>query len=154
MINDVLEAGFKPKIMGCYMFFKSKRRLLLLGIDFSIMLAVYGLSLLVSVFASETNQLALETTGYVFNFLIFSLLIFSLRFATHCYSNVWRYANSLVFIKVVAADAAGGILALIITKFIESVDIGLWMSCSFVTMCNIVTLSSRFVYQFYYRSRN
>ena len=71
-----------------------------------------------------------------------------------CYSNVWRYANSAVFIKEVVADAIGGMTAVIITHFISYVDIGLWMGCSFVTMCNIATLSSRFIYQLYYRNRN
>ncbi len=135
-------------------FFKNKRRIILLGIDFSIMLAVYALSLIVSVFASPVNQLTLEPLGYILNALVFSVCIFASRCAFHCYSNVWRYANSLVFLKQVFADAIGGITAVLVTHFIDYVDIGLWMGCSFVTMCNIATLSSRFVYQLYYRSRN
>ena len=136
------------------MFFKNRRRFLLLGLDLAIMLAVYALALISSIFASPNNALTLEPLGYILNGVIFALLLFSARFFLHCYSNVWRYANSLVFLKLVVADAIGGIIAVVLTHFIPFVDIGLWMGCSFVTMCDIATLSSRFVYQFYYRTRN
>ncbi len=136
------------------MFFKSNRRFILLGVDFCIMLFVYALSLLVSVFASPQNQLSLEPLGYVLNGLVFVVLIFASRFFIRCYSNVWRYANSTVFLSLVIADAVGGMAAVLITHFINYLDIGLWMGCSFVTMCNILTLTSRFAYQLYYKNRN
>ena len=135
-------------------FLKNKRRLTLLSVDFIIMLGVYALSLIVSVFASPQNQLLLQPLGYILNGFIFAFCIFASRMIGKCYSNVWRYANSLVFLKLVVCDAIGGIAAVLITHFINYVDIGLWMGCSFVTMCNIATLASRFVYQLYYRNRN
>ena len=134
-------------------FFKNKRRLTLFGIDFSVMTAVYCLSLLVSVFDSPSNQLSLDFFGYALNLLIFAFCIFTARCALHCYSNVWRYANSLVFIKQVIADAVGGIVAVLATYFVPYLNIGFWMGCAFVCMTDIVTLSSRFVYQFHYRNR-
>ena len=133
---------------------KSKRRLALLGIDLVIFIAVYALSLLVSVFASPTNELALSPLEYALNFLIFLVFILGARFLLRSYSNVWRYANSLVFLTLILADVIGGILAVLLTYFIGYVNIGLWMGCSFVAMCNVATLSSRFVYQLYYRNRN
>ena len=133
---------------------KNKRRLALLFIDFIILMGVYALSFIVSVFASTTNSLYLSPFGYILNALIFVFFIFASRIAAGSYANVWRYANSLVYMRLGVADAVGGIIALLVTHFISYVDIGLWMSCSFVTMCNIATLSSRFVYQYYYRSRN
>ncbi len=135
-------------------FLKNKRRFALLSVDFVIMIAVYALSLVVSVFASPQNQLLLQPLGYILNGLIFSICIFVSRMIGRCYSNVWRYANSLVLLKLVVCDAIGGMAAVLITHFINYVDIGLWMGCSFVTMCNIATLASRFVYQLYYRNRN
>ena len=133
---------------------KNKRRLALLFIDFIILMGVYGLSFIVSIFASTTNSLSLTPLGYILNALIFAFFIFAARIFIGTYVNVWRYANSLVYMRLVVADAIGGMVALLVTHFISYVDIGLWMSCSFVTMCNIATLSSRFVYQYYYRSRN
>ena len=85
---------------------------------------------------------------------IFIAFIFAVRIFSGAYASLWRYANSLVFLKFVIADAVGGVIALVLTHFIDYVDIGLWMSCSFVAMCNIATLSSRFAYQYYYRSHN
>lgn len=136
------------------MFLKNKRRLILLGIDFCIMIAVYLLCLIVSVFASPFNQLTLDPLGYILNALIFAALIFAARITIRGYSNVWRYANSIVFLKQIVADAVGGMAAVLITYFISYVNIGLWMGCSFVAMCNVATLASRFVYQLYYRSRS
>ncbi len=135
-------------------FFKNKRRFILLGIDLFIMIFVYCVALLVSVFASSENKLLLQTGGYFLNFLLFVTLIFGARIFLRCYSNVWRYANSLVFLKLVLADAVGGIIAVLISYFINYINTGEWMSCAFVCMANIATLSSRFVYQLYYRSRN
>lgn len=134
--------------------FKSKRQALLVSIDFAIMFAVYGLSLLVSVFQRPDNALLLTPLGYVLNALIFIACLFAARLVMKCYSNVWRYANSVAFLRLVLADAIGGIVAVLATHFISYVNIGLWMGCSFVTMCNIATLSSRFTYQLYYRSKN
>jgi len=136
------------------MFLKNKRRLILLGIDFCIMIAVYLLCLIVSVFASPLHQLTLDPLGYILNALIFAALIFAARITIRGYSNVWRYANSIVFLKQIVADAVGGMAAVLITYFIGYVNIGLWMGCSFVAMCNVATLASRFIYQLYYRSRN
>ena len=135
-------------------FFKSKRRIFIYGIDLFIMMAVYALSLIVSVFASPDNALLLAPLGYILNAAVFVACIFCARFALRCYSNVWRYANSVVFLTQVVADAIGGIAAVLITHFIDYINIGIWMGCSFVTMCNIATLSSRFVYQLYYRNKN
>ncbi len=133
---------------------KSKRRILLLGVDACILLAVYALCLLVSVFATVENKLTLTVPGYTINFAVFVICIFSARIAMRSYSNVWRYANSLVFLKLIVADAIGGMAAVLITHFIYYVDIGVWMGCALVTMSNIVTLVSRFIYQLYYKNKS
>ena len=136
------------------MFLKNKRRFVVLLIDLFIIFALYGLSVIVSVFASDTNSLALKPLGYVINLAVFSLLLTLFRVVFKCYSNILRYANSTAFLRQVLADALGGISAVVITSFISYIHIGLWMGCAFVMMVDIATLSSRFVYQLYYRSRN
>ena len=135
-------------------FLRKKRRLILLFIDLWIMAAVYGLCVIVSVFSSPTQSLSLHPLGYISNFLIFALVIVVTRAGLRCYSNIWRYANSTVFLRQVVADAIGGIIVVLVTSFIPYVHIGLWMGCAFVTMSDIATLSSRFVYQLYYKNRN
>ena len=133
---------------------KNKRRLVLLCIDFCILAAVYGLCVIVSVFAAENHSLDIEPLGYLLNFIIFAFVLITVRAGFRCYSNVCRYANSTVFLNQVVADAIGGMTVVVATYFIPYVHIGLWMGCAFVTMSDIATLSSRFVYQLYYRSRN
>ena len=117
--------------------FKSKRQTFLFLIDFVIMLAVYALAFLVSVFQTPNDGLRLDPFGYVLNALAFVVCLFAARIAVKCYSNVWRYANSVSFLRLMVADAIGGIVAVTVTHFIAYVNIGFWMGCSFVTMANM-----------------
>ncbi|MBO5879766.1 MAG: polysaccharide biosynthesis protein [Clostridia bacterium] len=133
-------------------FLKNKRRLILIGLDIGIMMAAYAAIILADIFAAD--KLKLEPLGYAFNFAIFLILGLCVRFSFSCYSNVWRYANSLVFLKLIVADAISGLAATIITHFIPYVNIGAWESLSLFCMYNIATLCSRFVYQLYYKTKN
>ena len=135
-------------------FLKNKRRLIVLAIDLWIMAAVYLLCVLASVFASSDHSLQKEPVGYLINFIVFAFVLTLCRAWLRCYSNIWRYANSTVFLRQVLADAIGGVLVVVVTYFIQFIHIGLWMGCAFVTMSDIATLSSRFVYQYYYRNKN
>ena len=135
-------------------FLKNRRRVLLFGIDAMLFVAVYAFALLVSVFSSPSGSLKLDEWGYVLNCAIFFVCIFTARIILRTYSNVWRYANALVFLKTVAADAAGGVCAVLITHFIPFANIGLWMGSAFVCMANVITLTSRFAYQYKYRYQN
>ena len=132
-------------------FFKNRRRLALLGIDFAIIAAVYALTLLISLLAED--GVASRLYIYFANFFIFAFAILSARVIVGIYSSVWRFANSFSFLKLVIADCLGGCLAVVITK-IAFLSIGSWKECTFVCMLNIVTLVSRFVYQHKYRRRN
>ena len=85
------------------------------------------------------------------NFIVLAFFVFCARITARVYSIVWRYANSLSFLKIVIADVVGGITGLFITYFIQKIFIGLYQTISLVAMCNVVTLVSRFVYQQKYR---
>ena len=126
----------------------NKRKWMLIGIDFLIYTAVYALIVILQSYSSAGNH---EPIGYFFNFIIFYLAIFVARGAVRMYSSVWRYANSMTFLKMVFADAFGGCLALVITLAVRRAYIGVWMSVALVSMCNVVTLVSRFMYQQKYR---
>jgi len=131
-------------------FFKAKKRKIhLLLIDLMIYTLVYGFVVLLQSYSAE--GLTLKFTGYLINYAVFALFIFSMRLAMRNYSNVWRYANSLVFMKMVISDAVGGILGLLVTLLIPGACITVWASAAIVAMCNVATLMSRFVYQQNYR---
>ena len=129
-------------------FLKNKRKWMLLGIDVSIYSVVYLFSLFLQSYSE--NGFSLKITGYIFNYLVFAFCIFVARFALRTYSNVWRYADSLVFFQIVAADFAGGFCGLIFTR-IFGIALGAWMSMAMVCMSTVATLLSRFVYQMKYR---
>ena len=52
------------------------------------------------------------------------------------------------------ADGIGGCVALLITYLLQKPFIGVWQSVSIVTLFDLLTLTSRFVYQQYYRHLN
>lgn len=129
---------------------KSARRLILLCVDFAILLFVYLVNGAL-IYLSET--LPLEPIGYVINFCVFAFVIFTLRLVLKIYSNVWRYANSSIYLSIVVSDIAAGVLIVFLGlfRFADSFTLPLWQSISFVTMTDIVTLCSRFVYRIYYK---
>ena len=130
---------------------KSRRRLTLIAIDFCIQLFVY---LVVAVLMFVDKALVLLPLGYVCNFFLFSILIISVRFILKVYSNVWRYANSSIYVLIIAADIIGGCLAYIlcyIPLWSSFLKVGVWQCIAFVSMADIATLVSRFAYQIFYK---
>lgn len=131
---------------------KSKRRLLLILIDLCIYLAVATFTWVLDSIKGRGANLTLG--WYAVNIAIFFVTIVAVRMFFRSYSNLWRYANSKIYLQIVIADAIGGILALLITYIAKKPFFGLWQSTSVVAMCNVLTLSSRLVYQQYYRHLN
>ncbi len=134
-------------------FFRNKRKWILLLIDFAIYAAVFCFTILLKEYSSSDGE-KFARIGYLYSFLIFAFFMFSAKFALRIYSNVWRYANSFIFFKMVFADAVGGVIALITTQLVPKSYIGAWTSISFVCMCSIATLVSRFAYQERYKRLN
>ena len=131
--------------------FKSRRRLTLIGIDFCIMLFAY---LLVSALMFMDSLLSLNPLGYICNFLLFAVFIIASRLFLKVYSNVWRYANSSIYVIITLADIIGGCIAYILS-FLPFwslfLRVGVWQCITFVTLCDIGTLISRFAYQILYK---
>ena len=130
---------------------KNKRRLSLIGIDLIIFAAVY---LLVCVLLSFTQKVVLSFPGYLFNLFAICVCVFSARLVIGVYSNMWRYANAILSLELILADCIGGGVAVLITVFTPPVNIGGWRTCAFVSMACLMTLASRFAYQYAHRSQN
>lgn len=126
-------------------FFGNKRKWLLLLSDFFVYTAVFFATLILEAYPSW--KFRLDFWECFFNFCIFAVFIFVVRFAFRNYSNVWRYANSFVFLKMVFADAIGGIIAFLVSYFVPGMFLGMWLSVSMVCMCNGATIVSRLLYQ-------
>ena len=131
---------------------KSARRLALLLVDIGLYFAM--LAFTVGLDQIVDANLTVSFEWYCLSALIFLAFIMAARFSLRSYSNIWRYANSKVYLQIVAADAVGGILAMFLTYFLQKPFLGVWQSASMVCMFNVLTLSSRFLYQQYYRHLN
>ena len=134
-------------------FLKNRRKLYLMGIDALILVGVYLLTLLLIL---TFTYAYLTPLGYVLNFAVFAVTIFTARMLIRVYSNIWRYANSQAYIDIILADAVGGIVGLLFTylPFARFIHVGAWQIITFVALTNIATLFSRFAYQLLYKSKN
>ena len=125
---------------------------MLLGIDALVLVMVYMFSVFLEFITyngQRFDQLFRNAWAYLGTFLIFSVLIFGTRLITKIYRNMWRYANSRAYLELVFADAIGGGLGLVITRFLPKIALGGWFCIATVAMFNCASLSIRFAYQQY-----
>ena len=135
-------------------FLKSKRRLLLMLIDTVIFASVYMFTTIIMALFNKGEFENINTAGFAIHFLIMFACIFSARVTSGVYKSMWRYADSKSYLMLVVSDVMGGVLAVVLCHFISYAGvshIGAWRGCAFVAMANVMTLSSRFVYQHKYR---
>ena len=115
---------------------KSKRRLCLLGIDFLILVALFLINLSIMLVMSKPIPLF---SDYIFSIVIFALAIFVMRGIFRVYSNVWRYANSSIYIVMVLSDAVAGLLLLLfeISPWLTRAHLGFWQSALCISLVDI-----------------
>lgn len=126
----------------------------MIGIDSCIFAAVYVFTVVIMTFIDTPLALSINWTGYLINAAVFYAFLLIARLAFGVYSSMWRYANSKSFVLLVASDAIAGVLALIVTHIIKGAYIGAWQSSALAAMTDVVTLVSRFIYQYFCRRRN
>ena len=130
---------------------KKYRTLLLIGIDIAIFVGIYiGCSFLNSIVHPDRN---LTTATYIISGLWFLALPMLLRFVLRVYSNVWRYANSAAYLKMLISDCTGGVVAVFSAAGMGLND-GLVLNSLIITMFSLISLATRFLYQQYYRHLN
>ena len=134
-------------------FKKYKRKIYLIGIDLAILFCTYALTVAMSAVSGGFN---LYAWGYAANFAIFAVAIFASRLAFSSYSNIWRYANSTNYMKLVIADAVGGAVVTVLSlfSFAEGFSLDAWHTVALAAMADVATLISRFCYQMLYKYRN
>ena len=135
---------------------KNRRRLLLILIDVTIFTVVYAFCFLMQFFAPSRVSLAFP--NQMLNYLVCLACLMTSRLFINVYRNVWRYADPFTYLEVLVADMTGGLLALTITYFTKdfaySLYAGFWFTVAIMAVSYIATLSSRLVYQQYYRNLN
>ncbi len=126
----------------------SKRRLELLAIDTATFLAVCAaVSVLL---ALDIDSLAVNGRGTPVKLLVLYLCVMAARVCVGVYSTVWRYADVSPYLKLMLADAAGGIGFFLIGRVFPAVYLGAAYSLTTVLLVVLGTLASRFVYQALY----
>ena len=128
------------------------RKLVLVLIDVAIFLAVALLTVLVDLLKEAPIMISLP--WYALGLAITIGCILASRQLFRCYSNVLRYANSKVFLTMVIADVLGGLVALGINYILDKTYYGVFQNAAIVAMFCVLSLSSRFFYQQYYRHLN
>ncbi|MBR2908257.1 MAG: polysaccharide biosynthesis protein [Clostridia bacterium] len=135
---------------------KNRRKLLLILIDSTIFTAVYAFCVLMQLVAP--NSIKMSFDRQILNYLVCFACLMLTRFFIRVYRNVWRYADPFTYLEVLVADLAGGILALTVTYFTKnseySLYVGFWFTVAVIAASYIATLSSRLVYQQYYKNLN
>ena len=137
--------------------YKNKRRLLLVLFDASVFTVVYfvcAAMLALAVLLPHTEPLSFDTVPQLLgNYVAFLITVMAVRFVFRIYHNVWRYADTRVYLEIIVSDALGGILAMLLSYLLPNVlDLGLWRSAVVVSLFDIATLASRMVYQQYHKS--
>lgn len=126
----------------------SLRRILLLLIDLVFLAISFAVSSVLSVFSTAIN-IEFEFYKYFLNFIVFVVFIFGFRLAFKVYANVWRYANTRAYLIIIVSDFVATALAVIFTKFVFTASyINIWNVLVNVTIFTLISLMSRFLYQY------
>ena len=91
--------------------------------------------------------------NYVINSAILFVLIFGARLAFGIYLSIWRYTNTIVYLKMILADACGLVLAMPISAIL-GVYHNLWQFGMIASLFALMSLGSRLSYRCVYKLRN
>jgi FlaA1/EpsC-like NDP-sugar epimerase len=126
-------------------FFKGKSRIvLLLLIDILCLSVSYWFFMYR--FSAHSSDVIFETLFVVFISTL--VCVFLSRLVFRVYLQMWRYATSDVYLRMVLADFVGGVLYFAIDRAFFKVHLPFQYAVAAVSVGLLVTLTSRFIYQF------
>ncbi len=99
------------------------------------------------------RSLTYQTSEYLLNSLILIACILLFRLGGGIYFNVWRYTNTTSLLKLIVADAIGGVFAMLVSK-LAGLYRGVWFFVTVAALNALLTLSSRFCYRLLYKFLN
>ncbi|MBQ7336634.1 MAG: polysaccharide biosynthesis protein [Clostridia bacterium] len=99
------------------------------------------------------NSLSYQLQSYAVNscILLFSMLAW--RFIFGIYSTTWRYTSTFIYLKMILADAAGGVSAILISH-ITTFYYDVWLFVIVASLSALMGIGSRLVYRMFYRHRS
>lgn len=122
----------------------NKRKLWLYLIDLAMMV---GIMSAVALLFSWAGSVGLISENLIIKIAAFTVCLMGIRTVMNMYSNVWRYANVKLYLKIMLSDAIGGGIFFFLGKIVPVLNPG--FAFIFISICLIVlaTLVSRFGYQ-------
>ncbi len=130
----------------------NKRRIELFLIDTLIMGAVYGVILALDNIG--IGSMSMDGEFSILKFSVLYVCVMCSRFLIKIYGNIWRYANVTTYLKLTVADLLGGIVFFLIGRLFSEVSVGFAYNLITVLLIVLMTLLSRFAYQFIYAYAN
>ncbi len=126
---------------------KNRRTLLLLLIDIMLFTAVFATTVAIDLILHQKVEAIICVTVYIISLC----LCIGARIVSRLYTNMWRFANTTAYFKIIITDAVSGIIVLLITMSVPKIRYGLWEITAIFAMTCVITLASRFGYQLIYR---
>lgn len=127
------------------------RKLILLIFDAVSCVIIDVLYLIAARMSSTSPDYKIDK--YIANTILMMFCMFAVRIFLKVYKNVWRYPNIKAYFSLICSDAIGAMIALTISRF-SGVYEGIWQFVIVASLCSLLALMSRFVYQFIYRISN
>lgn len=128
------------------------RRIELILIDIAIITLSYFLISWLS--SMEINSLRFNGQFTGIKYIMLAVCIIGVRFICCIYNSIWRYANVGSYLKLMVSDTVGGCIFFVIGRFNNNLSMGFAYSIVSVMMIFILTLASRFMYQYLYAKAN
>ena len=126
-------------------FFKGKFRLVLLVvIDFLSLSAAYWFFM----YRYRAFNRVVSSRDLFLIYIVILACVFLSRLVFRVYLQMWRYATSDVYLRMVMADFVGGVLYFAIDRVLFTIHLPSQYAVSAVSVGLLLTLSSRFIYQF------
>ena len=123
----------------------SKRKAQLFLVDTIIIIAMYGLAMLLTML--KPTSIALNGDYSVLRLLVLILFTMTGRTIAGVYSSIWRYANVQTYLRIIIADAVSNLLLAILGRFEYAVNLGIGVHLIVAMAILLMTLLSRDVYQ-------
>ena len=96
----------------------------------------------------------LNTTEQIIYIIFGAICIFVIRFPFKIYKRIWRYAVSSDYLWLVVSDFFGGIIFVLLRRFVAPMKITFVRSVSVICLNLLGSICMRLMYQFAYQNRN
>lgn len=133
-------------------FIFSRRKLLVFGVDISCFLFITLLYYITSLIPGSAVPLA-DIPVFVTCSAILIATTLVVRSLLGVYQSVWRYTNTMAYIKMMASDALAAMLTLVLSAVIGIYQ-GVLHIATVAAFNALLTLFSRFIYRLAYRHIN